>query len=449
MIGDFLAKKMKNSIEKKAKKSILRKEGLEPLLKEMKLNLLDADVNLEVVDKFLENIKLNLENKNLIENLNASQTVSKVVHTELKNILGKTTSKLNISKKPSIILMVGLQGSGKTTTTAKLASLIQRKENKKVLLVACDVYRPAAVEQLKILSNKVQAGFFSVSNNKNPIEIANLSIAYANKNNYDCIIIDTAGRMQIDEKLMNEIKNIKQSITPSETLLVVDGMIGQEVINITSSFDKKISLTGVIVSKLDGDARGGATFSISYLTNIPIKFIGTGEGVYNIDVFHPKRMADRILGMGDVDSLFEKLQENIDERTIKTTIRRMMSGQFDLQDYLNQLRQMKKMGNFGSVLKMIPGLNSVSENKVEEITKKLFITEIILSSTTIKERREPRLLKHFKRKTRIIKGSGRTEKEFNELINQFDKINKKILEIKKQMHSGKMPNFGNINSFLR
>ncbi len=448
MIGDFLAKRIKKSIEKKVKKSILQSEGLEPLLQELKLTLLDSDVNIEVVKKIISDIRIKTENKNLIENLSPAQTVIKIVHEEIKNILGNTTSKINISKNPTVILIAGLQGSGKTTTSAKLASFINRKDKKNVLLVACDIYRPAAIEQLKILAEKAKVGFFE-KGKQDPILTAKESLHYAKENNYDCVIIDTAGRLQIDEKLMNEIQQIKQITSPSETLLVLDGMIGQEVINVTKEFNKKISLTGVIVTKLDGDTRGGATLSISYLTNVPIKFIGTGEGIFNIDIFHPKRMADRILGMGDVDTLFEKLQENIDERTIKTTMRRMMSGQFDLQDYLNQLKQMKSMGSISGILKLFPGANAISENKADEITQKLFITEVILSSTTIKERREPRLLKHMTRKQRILKGSGRTEKEFNELINQFEKIKKKVDEIRKQLASGRMPNFGNMSNFLK
>ncbi len=443
MIGDFLAKRMKKSIQKNMKKSILTKEGIEPVLKEIRLTLLDADVNIEVVKSLIKSIKEKCENKNVIDNLNPTQTLIKIVHTEIKNILGKTTSKLNISKKPSVILLAGLQGAGKTTTAAKVAAYIKRKQNKKILLVGCDIYRPAAIEQLKILSKRINVDFFE-KGKQDPIKTTKEAINYATKNNFDIVIIDTAGRLQIDQKLMKELKEIKKFSFPIETLLVVDGMIGQEIINVTNEFNKNLSLSGVIITKLDGDTRAGATLSITYLTKLPIKFIGTGENISNLELFHPKRMADRILGMGDVDTLFEKLHENIDERTIKTSLRRMMVGQFDLQDYLNQLKQLKKMGSMSGIIKMIPGANKVSDSKLEEAERKLKITEIILASTTIKERREPKLLKHIKRKQRIIKGSGRTEKEYNELINQFDKVKKKMDEIKRQINSGKMPSF---NSF--
>lgn len=446
MLGDFLAKRMKKTIEKNVKKSVLTKEGIEPVLREIKLTLLDADVNIKVVKKLIESIKEKAINKHVIENLNPSQTLIKIVHTEIKTILGKTTSKLNLSKKPSVILFSGLQGSGKTTSIVKLAYHLQKREQKKVLLVGCDIYRPAAIEQLKVLASKIKCEVFEQGKTE-PVTIAKNALLYGNANNFDVILIDTAGRLQIDEKLMLEIQEIRKAVSPLETLIVVDGMIGQEVINIINEFNKKIKLTGAIVTKLDGDTRGGAVLSINDLTSIPIKFVGTGENINNLDLFHPNRMADRILGMGDVETLFEKLKENIDQRTIKTTMRRMMLGQFDLQDYLNNLHQMKNMGKMKAVLRLIPGANKVSDEKIAKIDANLKITEIILNSTTIIERKNSRLLKHITRKQRIIKGSGRSEKEYNELLNQFAKIKKKMDEVKKQINQGKIPQFtpgGNI-----
>ncbi len=447
MIGDFLSNRLKKSIQKNMKKSILTKEGIEPSLREIKINLLEADVNIEVVNDLIKKIKSKSLNKGILNNANPSQMMIKIVHTEIKDILGKSTSFLNLSSKPNIFLVAGLQGSGKTTTVAKLATYVKRKKHyNKILLVACDVYRPAAIEQLKQLSQNAGVDIFE-KGLQSPIKTITESLIYANKYKYDLVIIDTAGRTQVDQKLMDEIKQIKKISKPNETLLVVDGMIGQEIIPIISSFNNAINLSGVIVTKLDGSSRGGSVLSITHMTNIPIKFIGTGENLNNLELFHPKRMADRILGMGDIDTLFEKFRDNIDDRTIKVSMRRMMSGQFDLQDYLNQLKQMKKMGKMSSIMKLIPNSPKISAEKLDSIQRKLNITEIILNSTTIKERREPKLLKYLTRKQRVIKGSGRTEKEFNELMNQYEKIKKKIDEVKKQMISGNMPKFNGAGMF--
>lgn len=439
MIGDFLANRLKNNIEKNMKKSTLMEENIKATLKEIRLSLLEADVNIEVVKEFIKKIEQKAKGEYILEGLNAGQMMVKFVHEELINIFGKTEKKLNLKTKPTVIMMTGLQGSGKTTTTAKIAKLIQKKYNKKVLLVACDIYRPAAIEQLKVLAKQLNMELFE-KGTQNPVLTAQQALEYGEKNKFDVILLDTAGRLHIDQPLMDELKQIKKQVHPQEILIVVDGMTGQDIINVSKQFNETLSLTGVVVTKLDGDARGGAALSITQLTGLAIKFIGTGEGINNLQIFYPDRMADRILGMGDVKTLVEKVQENFDERDIKKTMNRIMMGQFDLQDLLNQMKKMTNMGKMGGLMKMIPGMPKMTDEKVAEAERKLKITHVLLNSMTVKERREPRLLKHLNRKQRILKGSGRSEKEYNELLNQFDKTKKQVDQIAKQIKQGRIPN---------
>jgi signal recognition particle subunit SRP54 len=309
-----------------------------------------------------------------------------------------------------------------------------KKDHKKPLLVGLDIYRPGAIEQLKELGAASNIEVFE-RGKQNPIITAQEAIEYANNNNFDVVILDTAGRLQIDETLMDELNELRKTTSPSETLLVVDGMIGQEIINVTNAFNDLLKLTGVIVTKLDGDARGGATLSISYMTKLPIKFIGEGEGPNSLAPFYPKRMADRILGLGDIETLFEKALENIDERSMQKTMKRMFMGQFDLEDLRNQMAQLSKMGNLSGIMKMMPGLNNqkFSEEDIEKAQRRLVLFSTLMDSMTVKERREPRLLKSLSRKERIIKGSGRSEKEFNELMTQFEKGRKQVLEMTKKI----------------
>lgn len=439
--ADILANRMKKSLEKKVNKATLNEESIKETLREIRLALIEADVNIDVVKEFVKNVEKKAIGTSIEEGVRADQQLIKIVHEELVNILGKTNKPLNVNTRPSIIMMVGLQGAGKTTTCGKLSYLLNKKQSKKALMVGLDIYRPGAIDQLKELGNKNNIDVFE-QGKQDPVITAKQAVEYANKNNYDVVILDTAGRLQINKELMGELNNIRKTVSPNEIILTVDGMTGQDIINVAQEFDNLLKLSGVIITKLDGDTRGGATLSISHITKLPIKFIGEGEGIAALAEFYPKRMADRILGMGDVETLFEKATENLDQRTMEKTMRRMFSGQFDMEDLRNQLKQMSKMGSLGGLMKMIPGANKIDDSKIEEGQRRLRVAEIIMSSMTTKERREPRILKSITRKNRILKGSGRTEKEFNELLNQFDKGKKQVLEMTKQLKQGKMPSFG-------
>ncbi|ALD66182.1 signal recognition particle protein [Spiroplasma cantharicola] len=442
--GDFLANRMKKSIEKNLKKTTLNSDNVKDVLREIRLALLEADVNIDVVKKFIANIQEKAEGVFIEQGVRADQQMVKIVHAELVEILGKTNKALEIDKKPSIIMMVGLQGAGKTTTVGKLSHLITKKNKKKTLMVGLDIYRPGAIDQLVELGQKNNLDVFE-QGKQSPVKTAQQAVDYAQKNGYEVIILDTAGRLQIDKQLMDELNEIRKVVSPQEIILTVDGMTGQDIINVSQEFDNLLKLTGVIVTKLDGDARGGATLSITDITKLPIKFIGEGEGIGALAEFHPKRMADRILGMGDVETLFEKAADVVDQRTMEKTMKRMFAGQFDLEDLRNQMEQVAKMGNLGGIMKMVPGLNGkVSESQINQAQQKLWVANILMTSMTLKERREPRLLKAITRKQRILKGSGRTEKEFNELLNQFDKGKKQVLELTKSLKSGKMPNLGGL-----
>ncbi|AHI52676.1 signal recognition particle protein [Spiroplasma culicicola] len=440
--GDFLANRMKKSIEKNLKKTTLTEDNIKEVLREIRLALLEADVNIEVVKKFIKQVEQKAVGEYIQQGVRADQQMIKLVHEELVNILGKVNSPLEINKKPSIIMMAGLQGAGKTTTVGKLAHLITKKHKKKVLMVGLDIYRPGAIDQLVELGQKNGLDTFE-KGKQDPVKTAKQAVDYAQENGYEVIILDTAGRLQIDKDLMKELNEIRKAVSPQEIILTVDGMTGQDIINVSQEFDKILKLSGVIVTKLDGDARGGATLSIRDITNLPIKFIGEGEGITALAEFHPKRMADRILGMGDVETLFEKAADVVDQRTMEKTMKRMFAGQFDLEDLRNQLEQVAKMGNLGGIMKMIPGMNGrISEEQVNQAQHRLVVASILMDSMTLKERRDPRILKAINRKKRIIQGSGRSEKEFNDLLNQFDKGKKQVLEMTKQLKSGRMPNLG-------
>ncbi|EOA07556.1 Signal recognition particle protein [Mycoplasma yeatsii 13926] len=437
--GDFLSKRMQKSIEKNMKKSTLTEENIKDTLKEIRLVLLEADVNVEAVKEIISKVKEKALGDYIQDGANAHQQMVKIVHSELVEILGKINSPLELSKKPTVIMMAGLQGSGKTTSTCKLAYYLTKKQKKKVLMVGLDIYRPGAIEQLVQLGEKNNIDVFE-KQKQDPTVTAKQALEYAEENNYDVVILDTAGRLQIDQVLMDELDNLRKITSPSEILLVVDGMVGQEIINVTNEFNKQLKLSGVIVTKLDGDARGGATLSITYLTKLPIKFIGEGEGVSSLNAFYPKRMADRLMGMGDIETLFEKAVENIDERSMQKTMTRMFMGQFDLEDLRNQLAQVGRMGSLSKLMKMLP-TNKISDSQIEDAQRKLAVFSVLMDSMTLKERRDPRVLKAISRKNRIIKGSGRSEKEFNELINSFEKGKKQVMEMTKMLKSGRMPNF--------
>lgn len=433
---NFLGKRLQKSFSNMNKKTILQEQDIVIAIKEIKFALLEADVNLKVVKEFIANIKKQTIGTEISNNLNASQHFIKVVKVELQKLLGGETKDIKLTQTPTIIMMVGLQGSGKTTTSAKIAKYFMRKNRiKKPLLIAADVYRPAAIEQLEILGKSINIDVYA-DYKGDPIDIVKHGVEQGKERGNDLIVIDTAGRLSIDETLMDELKNIKSAINPNEILFVMDSLSGQDIINVAKTFHEQLKLTGSIITKLDSDARGGAAFSISSILKIPIRFSGTGEKIENLDLFHPDRMADRILGMGDVLSLIEKAEEVIDKDKSKHMMNRLGAGHFDLNDLMLQLQQMKKLGKLSKIMKLIPGAKSISKSKIESASKKLELFGIIISSMTKKERKFPKLLKQPKRKMRIIAGSGRTNQEYNLLVSEFDRMKKQMKVMAKAMKNG-------------
>lgn len=434
---NFISNRITKSIKKLAKKTLIQEEDIIEVARDIKLALLEADVNLLVVKQFVKNVRQKAVNANIVGSLNASQQFIKIVKDELTSVLGGNPVSVNIQNKPYIVMMVGLQGSGKTTTSAKLAYFHRkRKFVEKPLLVACDIYRPAAVEQLVSLAKNVNIDYFQEGVYKKAQEIAKNAIQHAKQNGNDMIIVDTAGRLSIDEKLMEELIEIKKTIKPDEIIFVADAMSGQDIINVAQTFHEKLKLTSSIITKLDGDARGGGALSIRQILNLPIKFIGTGENISNIDLFYPERMAERILGMGDVLSLIEKAQDTIDEKKANKMFNRFVTGQFTLNDLLDNLQQMKKMGKLSKIIAMLPGVNKISESQISAAEKKSYVFEILINSMTKDERNKPKLLKNATRKARVIKGSGRTNQEFNLLLNEYEAMYKKIQGISKSIKGG-------------
>ncbi|MBD5423413.1 MAG: signal recognition particle protein [Mycoplasma sp.] len=434
---DFIGSRMQKAIAKANKKTQLKEEDILSITRDIRLALLEADVNLTVVKDFISSVKSKVIGQDVMKQLNPGQQMVKIVKEELVHILGDKTKKIKISKKPFIIMMTGLQGGGKTTTVAKLASYYRKKYKlEKILLVAADIYRPAAIEQLVSLAKQIGVDYFEMKNEQNVDIIVSEAIKKSHDGKYDLVIIDTAGRLSIDEKLMDELVSVKKISKPDEIFFVADALSGQDIINVARTFNEKINITGSIITKLDSDARGGAALSICYLLKIPITFIGTGEKVSNIDLFHPDRMADRILGMGDVLSLIEKAEEVIDEKKSKKMFNKMIQGNFDLDDLLDNLRQVKKLGSIRKILKFLPGNLKIDEGKASKADDKLKLFEILISSMTLEERKDPRLLKNSSRKERIIKGSGRTVQEYNQLVNEFEMMKKRMKEFSSKAKNG-------------
>ena len=420
MAFESLSERLSQSLKKIRGQSSLTTENMNDMLREIRLALLEADVNFQVVKGFIERVKEKALGQDVLKSLTPGQMVVKIVHTELIELLGTSISELEFNKKPTIIMMVGLQGSGKTTTSGKIAALIKKKYAKNPLLVACDIYRPAAIEQLQTIGKQLDIPVFSKGTNVKAEDIASESLVYAKENHHDVILIDTAGRLHIDESLMDELENIKSIVKPSEILLVADSLTGQDIINVALGFNEKLAITGAVLTKMDGDARGGGALSIREMTHVPIKFIGTGEKLDQIDLFYPDRMADRILGMGDVISLIEKAQDVMDEKKAKKSIDRLAQGTFGLDDMLDQLHQVRRMGPLSGIMKMIPGLPKNLPNINDEETNAQFKkTEAIIYSMTKKERRDPDILK-ANRKIRIAKGAGVEVADVNRLLKQFE-----------------------------
>lgn len=391
-------------------------------LKEVRRALLDADVNFNTAKQFTNTVKDKALGRDVLTAVSPGQLMVKICHEELVELMGGNEAELNLKGSPSIVLMSGLQGSGKTTFTGKLGNYLKNKKGKNVLLVACDVYRPAAIDQLHVLGEQLGIEVYSNREEKNPVKIAQDAVIHARSKGFNVVIVDTAGRLAIDEQMMDEIARVKSAIQPSETLFVVDSMTGQDAVNTAKAFNEKINFDGVVLTKLDGDTRGGAALSIKAIVNKPIKFVGTGEKMDALDVFYPKRMADRILGMGDVVSLVEKAQEQFDEEEAKRLQRKIMKDQFDLNDFLAQLQQIKKMGNVKDLMGMIPGMGKAMKDV--DVPEDAFKgVEAIILSMTPKERANPGIL-NTARKNRIAKGSGTNVQEVNKLLKQFEDMRK-------------------------
>ena len=430
-MGDRISKAIKN-IKGMGK---ITEDNISDAMREIRMALLEADVNYEVVKEFVRNVKEKALGMEVSKSLKPDELFIKLVKDELVSLLGNDYVPLETSKNPTIVMMVGLQGSGKTTTVGKLSNMLRKKYKKNPLLVACDVYRPAAIEQLKTIGKELNIKVFS-EGKINPVDIVNHALEYAKNNNHDYIIIDTAGRLHIDEKLMDELVSINDFAKPNEVLLVIDAMMGQDAINVIKGFNDKLPLTGAILTKMDGDTKGGVALSVRHLTNIPIKFLGTSEKMDGLSEFYPERMAERILDMGDILSIAEKVNDVIDEDEAKDLTKKMQKGKYDLEDFLKNLKQIKKLGPLENMLKLIPGSRKMGLNNINFDPKDLAHVEAIILSMTPYERKHPEVLKNS-RKLRISKGSGRSVEEINRLLKQFEQM--KVMM--KQMSSGnfKMP----------
>ena len=406
----------------------ITEDNISDMMREIRLSLLEADVNYKVVKEFTNKVKEKALGEEVSKSLNPGDLFVKIVRDELQELLGGDSAPLTIDKKPTVTMLVGLQGSGKTTTIGKLANFLRKKHSKKPLLVACDIYRPAAIDQLKQIGKELNIEVYS-EDGMNPVKIVENALIYAKNNNFDYVLVDTAGRLHIDSELMNELKEICDTVNPHEVILVIDAMMGQDAINVITGFNEAINLTGVILTKLDGDTRGGVALSVRYLTNIPIKFVGVSEKMDGITEFHPDRMANRIIGMGDVISLVEKVQDEIDEKEAMKTAKKMAKGTFDLEDFLNQLKQIKKLGPLENLLKMIPGAKKMGIDSTKIDPKQMAHVEAIILSMTPEERHNPEIIK-ASRKQRIAKGCGLTVTDVNRLLNQFEEM-KKLMKMMK------------------
>ena len=427
MFGN-LTEKLANAFKKFRNKGKLTEADVKEGMREVKLALLEADVNFKVVKNFTQSVTERAVGSEVLESLLPAQQIVKIVNEELINLMGGETPKININPKPpTVIMMVGLQGAGKTTHAGKIANMYKQK-SKNPLLVACDVYRPAAVDQLKIVGETIGIPVFSMGTKISPVEIAKAGVEHAKKNGHDMVIVDTAGRLHIDEELMEELVKIKASVEPSEILLVVDAMTGQDAVNVAKSFNDLLDITGVVLTKMDGDTRGGAALSVKYITGKPIKFVGTGEKLDAIELFHPDRMASRILGMGDILSLIEKAEAAYDEKNAREMEKKMREQTFSLEDFLVQMRQLKKMGNLDQILAMMPGVNAGALKNAEFDEKQMDRIEAMILSMTMEERLKPEIINGSRRK-RIAAGSGCTVEDLNRLLKQFEQMKKMMKQL--------------------
>ncbi len=446
MAFEGLSDKLQEAFKKLRSKGKLTEKDIKEAMREVKLALLEADVNFKVVKQFISRVSEKCVGNDVLESLTPAQQVIKIVNEELTELMGGSESKLNFnSVGPTVIMMVGLQGAGKTTMSGKLA-LQLRKQNKKPLLVACDIYRPAAIKQLEVVGKQIDIPVFQMGDKVSPVDIAKAGIAHARENGNNVIIIDTAGRLHIDENLMDELKSIKAEVKPQEILLVVDSMTGQDAVNVAESFNNTLDISGVILTKLDGDTRGGAALSIRHITEKPIKFIGVGEKMSDFEVFYPDRMASRILGMGDVLSLIEKAQQAFDDKEAQELSSKMLENDFTYEDYLSAMEQMKKLGSLSKIMEMIPGIPKEMKNvDFEAGEKELNKVKSIIYSMTPKERRNPKLIAgSSSRKKRIAKGAGTSLQDVNKLIKGFEVMRKQMKQMKSMTKKSKKGFFGKL-----
>jgi signal recognition particle subunit SRP54 len=438
MAFEGLAQRLQGTLQKIKGKGKIDEADVKEMMREVRFALIEADVNLKVVKEFVKTVSERAVGQDVMKSLTPGQQVVKIVKDELTNLMGGEQNPIQFARKsPTVIMMVGLQGAGKTTTTGKLASVLRKRHNKKPLLVAADVYRPAAIQQLQTLGKQLTMPVFALGTDISPVEIVRQALAEAEKEHHDVIIIDTAGRLHVDEELMQELKDIRDLSTPDEVFLVVDAMTGQDAVNVAKSFDDTVGISGVVLTKLDGDTRGGAALSIRAVTDKPIKFVGMGEKMDALEPFHPERMASRILGMGDVMSLIEKAQENVDEEKSKELEQKLRTQSFTLDDFLDQLQQVKKMGPLDELLKMMPGANKIKglENaKVDE--GQMGRVEAVIQSMTKSERNTPEIINANRRK-RIAKGSGTTIQDVNRLLKQFEDMKKMVKQMTGMQQKGK------------
>ncbi|MBQ9097129.1 MAG: signal recognition particle protein [Clostridia bacterium] len=429
MAFDNLMDKLQDAFKKLKNKGKVTEADVKSAMREIRMALLEADVNYKVVKDFTATVSERAIGAEILESLTPAQHIIKIVREELVKLMGETESKIEFSSKPpTVIMMIGLQGAGKTTTSGKIAAQLRKQKTKRPLLVACDVYRPAAIKQLQIVGSGLDIPVFTIEGSTDPVDIARQAIKHAESKGNDLVIIDTAGRLHVNEELMEELQNIKQAVDPKEILLVVDSMTGQDAVNVAESFNQQLDITGVVLTKLDGDTRGGAAISVRAVTGKPIKYAGMGEKLSDLEVFHPDRMASRILGMGDVLTLIDKAQEAFDEKQAIEMEKRLRQNQFDLEDFLVQLSQIKNMGPLSQIIGMMPGVNAKALNNVNIDDNQLSRTEAIILSMTPKERRNPGII-NASRKQRIANGCGMRVQDVNALLKQFESMQKMIKQM--------------------
>lgn len=449
MAFDSLSTRLNKALRNISGKGKLTENNMDEMLKEVRLALLEADVNYKIVKDFLVRVKEKSLGKEVIEAVDPSQMVVKIVHDEIIDLLGYQEATLNFKDEGiSVIMLVGLQGTGKTTSIAKVANLAKKKYNRNSLLVAADVIRPAAIEQLQTLGKAIDVEVFTKGVETKAIDTVKQAMAYAKEKGYDTVFIDTAGRLHIDEELMNELKEIKEFVKPDDILLTVDAMTGQDIVQVAKSFHEQLDVTGLVVTKFDGDSRGGGVLSVRAITQVPVKFVGQGEKIEDLDIFYPERMTDRILGMGDIVTLVEQAQEKMDIEVSEKAAKRMMEGTFTMEDMLLQLEQVSKMGPLGGIMKMIPGFNQyadmINDNDAEKSMKR---QKAIIQSMTSEEREDPSILNN-RRKNRIAKGSGTSPQEVAKIVNQFEKMKVMMRQMGAMAKSGKMPSMPDLGSFM-